>query len=139
MHLQTEEMCIKLIVLIVKRDVRIHFDAVIVFGNVVHVPCGGVADHVPVRLRDEGIICVASLFDGDEGENHTNVTKKMSSTYYDVIVGVQRGAVGLTLRFCLFLFRSSSCNIFLVWLHSSFSMAHQPVELSRNFLTKPCV
>ena len=52
---------------------------------------------------------------------------------------LQRAAVGLTLRFCLFLFRSSSCNIFLAWLHSSCSMAHQPVELSRNLLTKPCV
>ena len=52
---------------------------------------------------------------------------------------VQRAAVGLTLRFCLFIFRSSSCNIFLAWLHSSCSMAHQPVELSGKLLTKPCV
>ena len=89
MHLQTEELCVKLNVLIVKRVVRIHFDAVIVFGNVVQVPCGGVADHVPVGLRDEGVICVASLFDGDEGKDHTNVTKKMSSM---MSLWVYRGA-----------------------------------------------
>ena len=75
MHLQTEEMCVKLNVLIVKRVVRIHFDAVIVFGNVVQVPCGGVADHVPVGLRDEGVICVASLFNRDQGEDH--ITKRL--------------------------------------------------------------
>ena len=58
---------------------------------------------------------------------------------YPVTLHVQRAALGLTLRFCLFLSRSSSCNIFLAWLHSSCSMAHQPVELSRKLFTKPCV
>ena len=52
---------------------------------------------------------------------------------------IQRGAVGLTLRFCLFLFRGSSYNLFPSWLHSSCSMAHQPVELSSKLMTKPCV
>ena len=54
-------------------------------------------------------------------------------------VGVQRGALGLTLMFCLYLFRSSLCYLFFAWLHSSCGMAQQPVELSGKLVTKPCV
>ena len=41
------------------------------------------------------------------------------------------------MRFCLFLFRSSLCNLFFDWLHSSCGMAHQLVELSGKLVTKP--
>ena len=51
----------------------------------------------------------------------------------------ERGALGLTLRFCSFLFRSSLGKLFFAWLHSSCGMAHQPVELSGRLVTKPCV
>ena len=39
-----------------------HLDAVVVFGNVVQVPGGGVADDVPVWFCDEGVVGVAGLF-----------------------------------------------------------------------------
>ena len=39
-----------------------HLDAVVVFGDVVQVPGGGVADDVPVWFCDEGVVSVASLF-----------------------------------------------------------------------------
>ena len=58
---------------------------------------------------------------------------------YQIFTCLQRGALGLTMRFCLFLFRSSLCNSFFAWLHSSCGMAHQPVELSGKLVTKPCV
>ena len=45
----------------------------------------------------------------------------------------------MTFRFCLFIFRSSLCNLFFAWLHSSCGLAHQPVELSGKLATKPCV
>ena len=54
---------------------RIHFDAIIVLGNVVHVPSGGMADDVPIGLGDERVICVASLFNRDQGEDH--ITKRL--------------------------------------------------------------
>ena len=52
---------------------------------------------------------------------------------------LQRGALALTLRFCLFLLGSSLWNPFFAWLHSSCGMAHRPVELSGKLVTKPCV
>ena len=48
---------------------------------------------------------------------------------------LQMGALGLTLRFCLFLFRSSLCSLFFVWLHSSCRLANQPVELSAKLVS----
>ena len=50
---------------------------------------------------------------------------------------VQRPALGLSERFCLFCFRSSSWNSCLAWQQSSCSTAHQPVEMPRTNLTKP--
>ena len=63
-----------------------------------------------------------------------------SLNFYQIIhQTIERGAIGLTLGFCLFLFRSSLSNLFFAWLRSSCGVAHQPVELSGKLLTKPCV
>ena len=54
-----------------------------------------------------------------------------SLNFYQIIhQTIERGAIGLTLGFCLFLFRSSLSNLFFAWLSSSCGVAHQPVELS---------
>ena len=52
---------------------------------------------------------------------------------------VQRGALGLTQRFCTFVFRSSPSILLLAWLDSNSTMAHQPVEFTWEVMTKPCL
>ena len=50
---------------------------------------------------------------------------------------LQPAALGLSSRFCVFLFKSFSCKCSLACLHSSCSMANHPVELWGKLLTKP--
>ena len=42
-------------------------------------------------------------------------------------------------RFCLYFLEVPLAIFFHPWLHSSCSMAHQPVELSRKLVTKPTI
>ena len=94
-----------------------------------------------VRFYVEDVVAVQAIKNIRKGEeiceNYGPIFFHSSREDRQVSNQSKPAALGLSSRFCLFLFISFSCKFFLDWLHRSWSMANQPVELSSKILTKP--
>ena len=94
-------------------------------------------------LRMNNDVTVRARSGSDMESDRTSGERTNERTNVRVLLGhelahtLQRASIGQSLRFCLFSLQVPYAIFFTARIHSSHRMARRPVELSRNFLTKP--